>query len=248
MKRALLTLAAAVLGTGCVVNDNPCGTDVALTWSFTDETGAPASCADLGMNYVDVWDGGSYLTSYSCVGSGGTAALPTLSVGSHTLVVEGVHVDTSGTITTIITRDFVDASSSTCTSFGVSATPGRGVLRMNYTLTPTNACVPSDPGSATGIWYTVDDLTSGAPLDSIGPGSSLADRGAVLCSTTNEYADVFAPYGGYSVSAMAEVSNPTTPSYATESRLCAPVEVDVGTWGTTNSPVLSLLDVGFACP
>ncbi|HTN53679.1 MAG TPA: hypothetical protein VML50_14820 [Anaeromyxobacter sp.] len=152
MRRFALLIAAS-LGTGCYTSP-PCygnGT-ITVSWpSFQPATGPAVTGCPSGILEVDVWMNGAPVSAFSCTDGGAT--ITDVPPGSYVLTVEGLNA--SGQI--LYRDEFSVTASSTCGDVFTSATPGQGLVDLEYVFSPTNACVT--PPSY--MWFEIADLTLG---------------------------------------------------------------------------------------
>ncbi len=153
MKRLALVLAAAVLGTGCFVDDHTtttCPRTLTLGWDFRTADGAIAGCssASATVPYVDVFANDQPVGSFDCFAYGGTVSVPG---GSSLITVEGV--DGSNRI---VYRDEFTIDASACGDQAVAARPAEGRVNLDYTAQSAPPCA----NGACYLWFSVrDDIT-----------------------------------------------------------------------------------------
>jgi hypothetical protein len=153
MKRLILVLAAALLGTGCLWGDDECDRSVTVDWSgfVLAEGGPPAGCAAAGVGVVDVWLNGQFWGSFDCFGPPASVGLAR---GQNVLTVEGIDAQNR-----IAYREEVAVDSTSCGHRGTVATqPAEGFLELDYSFSPANACFAPQP---TFIWLAVFDEVAG---------------------------------------------------------------------------------------
>ncbi len=220
MKRVLLTLAAAVLGAGCVVSSSPpCDTPtLTVDWSFTDADGVSQTCAGMGISAVDVYYDGSFAGEFSCALYGQTF---TSAPGSHSLIVEGL--DANGTI---IARDSFVTSVASCGDTPANAVAGEGWMNLDYHFYPTDQC------SGGYMWFAIHDDVANATAALVN-GNNYPTR--YYCPATIEFP---LPYGDYTLQWIQEVANPIT-SPTVLNQQCADQAFSITAPGlTTVSPTL----------
>ena len=242
MKRALLTLAAAVLGTGCYTsNDHSCDVrTLTVDWTLSDAGGLPRSCAAMSVNTVDVYlDGYGPLTSFC---TDGTLTMDnsacTLAAGAHDVLAEGL--DASGNI---IVRNWVNGV--VVPTFGDQVAPTldltEGVASISYDATATSCqsgymwlAVTDDIASSAGpIWYDyVYDATDN-PM-------------AFPCASSSPIL-LNLPKGDHHLIWILDVANPTT-TPATIAQDCTDYLIPIAGHDTeVVSPVLTAPGSASAC-
>jgi hypothetical protein len=160
MKPLALALAAALLGTGCIVVDDddgpaPCTSNLTLDWDFQLATGAVTGCAGADVQWVDVWVDGQLADSFSCFDGGGTVWAPAGSV----VMAEGID-----SANRIAYRDSITAGSGCGTRFA-AVRPAEGTVDLSYSAPA--GCT----GAACYLWFAVYDETAGAWAAVIDEGS-----------------------------------------------------------------------------
>jgi hypothetical protein len=236
MRRLALTLAAAVLGTGCVVTaDQTCDfRNVTVTWSGFDGPDAfiNQSCAAAGVGYVDLFLSGQVVGRFNCGDYGAT--ITGVQTGSYTLTAEGISPNGS----TILFRDDVSLSASGCGDFAVPVRPAAGTVDLQYLFYQGGVPLASQvcaPGSF--LWLSIFDLAANQV-------AVLSDAGA----TANLYAcgGAFAlalPAGSYTLDWMEERG----PTGLLESADCTHRNFNVAANASTPVPVNLALDAPGAC-
>jgi hypothetical protein len=191
MTRLALVLAAAVLGTGCVVvhDDTACDRTVTIDWAFQNADGAvTASCAGAGVQLVDVWVNGGVVT-FDCFGPPGTVLL---APGANVITVEGIDAQNR-----IAYREDFSFDASSCGDHGtIATTPAEGRINLDYTVSTSPPCL----NGACFVWFSVwDDIA----------GQVAATVNASVQPTSFPYPDdlVFRlPVGSYTVQFIDVVS------------------------------------------
>lgn len=201
MKRLALLLAAASLGTGCIVTNDPgtgtvapCARSVTVDWSagFLGADGVVRACGAAGVTSVDLYidDDPRSKARIGCGALGAsTADLP---AGQHLLTVEGI--EAGGRIAYRAERTV----NATCGDQQVRVTPAEGTLAVDYGFAPTNACYANQP---TFIWLQVfDQIANQVAFQETGTG------GLNLCTTTGAAPTYRLPVGSYTLSGVNEWS------------------------------------------
>jgi hypothetical protein len=157
MKRLAPILAAAVLGTGCIVASEPpppppCAPFVTVDWQFQLASGSvTTSCSTAGVSFVDVWSNGALVGSFDCLGPAGTVSL---APGANAMEVEGL--DAAGAI---LYRDRFTLATAGCGAQApVLAQPAEGRVTVAYAFTPVNQCFSPGPSF---LWVKVHDDVAG---------------------------------------------------------------------------------------
>jgi hypothetical protein len=216
--RLFALAAAAVLGSGCVINNTCDDQALAITWSFRTIDGlSNQSCAAVGVTAVDVWMNGTYVDRFAC--SQGGATIVNLAQGTYDVTVEGIAADG----VTIINRDQFAASVGSCGTSTYAARPGEGWLRVDYSISPVNTC------GGGYIWYSVFDEVAGQVISAIGDTSSSLDKTLFFCPAEVRFP---VPYGTYTLDWIQEVASPTTTPTALHQQ-CSPTTVNVNGPGIT---------------
>ncbi len=232
MNRIVLALAAAVLGTGCIVTnsspgDGGCGGSyLTVTWDFTDANGATArtcataSVSNVPVTGVDVLVDGNYVTQapMACTYYG-TSPIP-VAAGVHDVMVEGL--DANGYI---VSRDRFNATVPSCGDLTAAAHPAEGYVNLNYTT----------PNGVAGdyLWFSVSDLSFSpkVPVAVVDGASSYAQQ------TTYAWPNdvVFPlPLGDYTLDWMQQVYIPNAQTApAAVYQYCSPSTFHITAPGTT---------------
>lgn len=245
MKRIALALAAATLGTGCIVTtDNTTAScdplvdrTLTISWSFTDETGVARTCATMQGNgfgaiqYVDVYIDTSNTptrspcTDYTVTWDNTQNTLPS---GTHTITVEGI--DGAGNI---VARDWFNVNVANCGNTSAQAVATQGVMDVQYTIAG---------GQCTGgyMWFSVTDTIANAPV-------LYADASynstAYVCGVTP--LTFVMPIGTYSLDWIQDV----TASGTSLNQYCTATPFSVSPQATQAVPVaLSATPTGATCP
>ncbi len=226
MKPLALALAAAVLGTGCIVVDDsvpvPCGSTLTVQWTgfqVYDGTpdGAVTGCAGAGVDYVDVYVDGQFAGWFYCTDGAGTVD----AWAGSTVTVEGI--DGLGRIAY---RDWATTGSG-CGGGFVSVQPSEGTANLNYSV----------PGGCTAspchLWfavfdYDVNDYT--AVIDSNSPASVKASY------TYPGDVAIRLPVGSYRLDWMELVSS----TFAGQAMTCTSPGFAVDRAGLADVPVTLL--------
>lgn len=162
MKRIAFVLAAAFLGTGCiVVGDDHCSSSVTLEWDFRLSDGSVTGCAGAGVDEVDVWVDGNFVSTYTCTAGGAT--ISGVGSGTHDVTVEGFDL-VAGRIAYRDQRTFQGTS---CGDQLVAVRPAEGTANLNY----------SDVGCTASpcyLWFSVHDEIANATAAVIGDTSPFA--------------------------------------------------------------------------
>ena len=195
MKRLALVLAAAAaaLGTGCGTNC-PTGTTL-VSWTGFDGPDAAVNqpCGVAGVATVDLWLDGQYVGNWPCTDYG--AAVPGVPTGGNVLDVEGL---AGGSGSTILFRDELNYGQTGCGNVAVQALPGAGMVELDYSFAPTNAC--SLP--PTYMWLQVsDDVAGQIAFTETGTGA------AQLCSVTAPAPRYSLPNGSFTLLGIEEVDS-----------------------------------------
>jgi hypothetical protein len=234
MTRLALILAAATLGTGCVVvdDDTPCDSTAALDWTLVDANGVARPCGYSGVQFIDVWVNGSPVASFSCVDGSGVVPL---AAGTNDVIVEGV--DDFGAI---VLRDFLPPlDGSGCGHHGTFLTePTEGRVNVQYALPgppPSGVCFSPGPSF---MWVTVwDDLAGVIAADSTQVPEQFACGSPVSLRLA---------WGNYTLLDAHEVI-PSGPTYAAVARNCGDISLAIGAAQVTDVPVALGNAVSF-CP
>lgn len=235
MKRLALLLAAAVLGTGCIVMNDTCeSTEVDVSWGAGfdgPDAVAGRGCAAAGVSYVDV-----YVDDQPVPGplAGGHFPCGDLGVtvtgvprGARRLTVEGVGPDGS----TILYRDDRTFTAGGCGVFSVGTAPAAGYVSLEYLFSNDTTPLPPDQQVCAGsfLWLSIYDRTARQP-------AVLTDRSSnpTAYSCGGPFA-LALPSGPYVFQWMEE-RGPAT-AYALESSDCADREFTIDPARTTAVPV-----------
>ena len=215
MKPLALALAAAVLGSGCIVVDDdgpaPCSSNLTLEWDFQLAGGTVTGCTGADVDWVDVYVDGN-VDSFSCLDGGGTVWAPSGSV----VTVEGI--DSAGRIAY---RDWLTAPSSCATRFA-TVRPAEGTANLDY----------SASGCANGpcyLWFAVFDETAGVWAAVIDSGSSASVKASF--PYPNDVGIRLAA-GQYTLDWMELVSS----TFGGEAITCSAAAFDVAAATLTNVP------------
>ncbi len=221
MKPLALALAAAVLGTGCIIVDDDvaCSSStVTVQWpTFQLSNGTMTGCTGAGVDFVDVYVDGQFQDWFYCADGAGTVA----AWAGSTVTVEGI--DGLGRIAY---RDWTTAGSG-CGSHAAAVQPAEGIVNLNY----------SAPGGCSGgpchLWfavfdYDVNDFTS--VIDSSSPASVQASF------TYPDDVAIRLPIGSYRLEWMELVSS----TFSGVALTCNTSGFDVAAAGTTDLPVTLL--------
>jgi hypothetical protein len=220
MKRLAPVLAAAVLGTGCImVDDNDCSSSsVTLEWDFQRFDGsAPTGCLGAGVDAVDVWVDGQFVDTYAC--NDGGATVFGIGSGTHDVTVEGVDLAAGR----IAYRDQRTFSASGCGNQLVRVRPAEGTVNLNY----------SDVGctsTACYLWFNVHDDVADTIAAVIGDTSPFAVK------TLYAYPDdvvLRLPVGLYTLDWMEQV----TSAFLGQAITCSASSFDVASATLTTVPV-----------
>lgn len=165
MKRTALILAAAFLGTGCIVTDDDhCDErDVTVLWSGFAGPNAgdiDMSCETAGAQYVDLFLDGAQVVGpltdghFACGDYGVT--IVGIGGGSPILTTEGVAADGA----TILYRDERPVTAS-CGSTSVTVEPASGWVDLQYQFYSNGSLL--DPQVCTGawLWLSIRDDVAG---------------------------------------------------------------------------------------
>jgi hypothetical protein len=245
MKRTALALAAAFLGTGCIMTDDHCDVrDVTVYWSGFDGPGAAAidrSCAGAGVTYVDLFLDGRQV--WGDVGDGhfrcdayGVTILD-VPAGSR-LTTEGLAADGR----TILYRDD-RALSTSCGSFSVTVAPAAGFADLAYVFSSGGVPLGSQQCSGPYLWLSVFDHVTGAQ-------AVLADADfqptAYACVGQGTPLSFALPVGSYTLQWMEE-RGPAS-GYTLESADCTDRPIPVAARAATTVPVSLDVNATAACP
>lgn len=160
MKRLALALAAATLGTGCIVMDDhldDCTGTVSLDWDFQRYDGSvPVGtigqvCAVADVDYVDVFMDGALVDRFNCTDGGVTVTGVTS--GQYRFTVEGIVVGFDAS-EAIMYRDVFDVDARRCSDPLVHARPSQGTVVVDYAL-PGNACYGGPTYMSLQVWDDV---------------------------------------------------------------------------------------------
>src|SRR5512138_1542197 len=158
MKRLAFVLAATFLGSGCIVTDHgDCSTGVTLEWDFQQANGTVTGCGAAGVDEVDVYLDGNYVSTYACTSGGATIPVTT---GGHHVTVEGIDLQ-AGRIAYRDARSFQAAG---CGTQLVSVRPAEGTANLNYGDIGCTA-------SPCYLWFSVHDDVANTPAAAIGTSS-----------------------------------------------------------------------------
>jgi hypothetical protein len=245
MKRLALVLAAISLaGTGCIVHDshdrNPppaaCTTQaVTLDWSggFQDYTGATLDCAGAQVSGVDVWVNGNFDSTYAC--TGGSARAVALPIGTNAFTVEGIEAGTGR----IAFRAEASVSGAACSDQRVTVKPAEGLLVVDYSFSPDNACYGAAP---TYIWASVRDDVAGQV--------AFVDKSTTFaCSLTTAAPAYLLPVGSFTLLGVEEAQIISSSSAALRAVSCTgqPFVIAGGMTTTLASVLDDTLDSYPAC-
>jgi hypothetical protein len=159
MKRAILLLATALLGTsGCT--SHPCDrTSIAVQWLFIDAAGGQHGCSDSGTAVVHVFlDGTPQFdqtgnTNFTCGTFENGVILTDFRGGQHALQIDAL--DQNGTLLYQDQRTFTANSCGASPNLPVDVVAVQGPLDLAYTL-PVPQC---PPGSF--VWFSLTGLSPG---------------------------------------------------------------------------------------
>jgi hypothetical protein len=153
MKRLALVLAAALMGTGCIVMDDhldACTGTVSLDWDFQRWDGSVPTgtvgqvCIAAGVAYVDVFMDGALVDRFNC--SDGGVVVTGVSSGQYVFTVEGLDATAA-----ILYRDEVGVDARRCVDPLVHARPSQGTVVVDYSL-PGNACYGGPTYMSLQVW------------------------------------------------------------------------------------------------
>ncbi len=235
MKRIAIALAAATLGTGCIVTTDgttSCApTTLTVDWTFTNAAGVTQTCAQMGIASVDLFYDGYSAGTFPC--SNGYQILTNPVPGSHAIVVEGL--DSGGAI---IARDSYYATVNACGDSFTSANATEGFVRIDYTIAPVNQC------GGGYMWFAIHDDVANVTAAVIDQTSLASDKTLYACGSTT----ILFPLatGSYSLRWIQEVGTPTTTPVALH-EYCTPTPFSIAGPGT--QPVAVTLGTGVTgCP
>ena len=195
MKRVatLVLAAAAALGTaGC---GPACDSGTTLvSWTGFDGPDATvnAPCGVAGVASVDIFLDNQYVGNWPCTDYG--AAIPGVPTGGNILDVEGL---ADGPGSQILFRDELSYGQTGCGNTALQAMPGAGMVELDYSFAPTNAC--SAP--PTYMWLAVDDDITGQPAF-----TETGMTAAQACSVTAPAPRYSLPNGAFTLVGMEEVA------------------------------------------
>jgi hypothetical protein len=235
MKRTALALAAAVLGTGCIVTSDSTTTcafrtfDVA--WTFTNADGQARGCASPdgiqpAIVSVDLFYDTFAVGRFPCGDYGVTLddSQGGLTPGQHAILVEGV--DAGGAI---VVRDNYYANVASCGASGTTANAAEGYVRLDYTMSPVNAC------GGGYMWFAIHDDVANVTAAAIDQSSTSAQKTAYACGPTPVIEFPLAA-GDYTLQWIEEVATPLAAPTALHEK-CTPTAFSIAGPGTHPVPV-----------
>lgn len=245
MNRLLALVAAASLGTGCIVSDTCDLRTVQITWdSFLRADGTTTtSCADASLGasseaaIIDVWIDGQYDGSAYC----NTGFLDVFDVGPgrHDVTVEARDADDF----IILRDDYSFDAPDACGDILVDSQPAEGWASISYgfydgtVVANPNACIP---GSS--LWLQITDRIADQPAYQIT--STTAETPA--CTASRNVRLPLAT-GSYTFDWMEERSGSALESSACTSQRFTPgKDFSVGR-ATTTAITVALDTTGLAC-
>jgi hypothetical protein len=215
MKRLALVLAAAVLGTGCVVVDDDCApSSITVSWSFLGWDNVVRGCGAAGVDWVDVYMNGALVGNGSPC-TDGYLVITSVPSGTHDFMVEGL--EPSGYIAY---RDEFSVQSSGCGGRSVAALPAEGTANLDYTV---SGCI----SSPCFLWFAVTDTIANVVA------AAVSDTSPAAVKDDFPYPNdvlIRLAAGTYSLDWMQLVSS----SYTHEAITCSPAAFTVAGAVTTN--------------
>jgi hypothetical protein len=171
MRRVLLLAATALLGSGCIVNNDCVGRTITVQWGtvrsgalvdvFTAGDGSLLSCSQAGVAFVDIFMNGTPVDRWNCTDGGAT--ITNVASGSYTLTVEGVEAGGR-----IAFRDEFPVNSTACGDQLVQAQPGEGWLDVNYAFQGGGSCA----ANPSYLWFSMHDDVASAVVAQVDQGSA----------------------------------------------------------------------------
>lgn len=202
MRRLALLLAASILGTGCIVDDDDgCGFgSFTVEWpdfQLADGSLTP-SCAVAGVTAIDIYlNGAAVDTRFSCLDGG--AVITGVQSGSYLLTVEGV--DASGRI---LLRDELQIGADRCADRLAQVRPSEGFVELNYSFPSNGTCISPGPSY---LWFSIFDQVANATTVQIDEASPFGDQTLYQCG--DQRGIVFAlPTGTYDLDWIEERQSP----------------------------------------
>src|SRR5512138_1156955 len=249
MKRLALSLAALVVGSGCIVSDThpvACDRNVTVEWPqflAADGTTYPSTvdgCARAAIVAVDVFLDDALVDRFAC--SDGGVTITGVPSGSHTITVEGIEAGSR----IAFRDDFVD-SATTCGDRLVQAEPAEGFLDLQYSF-GGGTCIGT-VANPSYIWFSVYDQLAGQVTAEVGPASHLSDQPRYKCGSPPVRPVLPLPAGPYTVRWVEEtVLNQDGQTFTVTARNCAPTPTSTSVTGATTTPFpVALADSNVAC-
>ncbi len=193
MKRAILLLTTALLGTGCHSHSCNNGT-LTVFWTFSSASGGSLDCTAAGVDTVDVAINGAPQGTFPCRGpnSDGITLLDFVS-GTYDVQLDGF--DSANHHIFQSTGNSVGVNGCQDNSVSIEAAPLTGDLTLTYEFTPTNQC--TTPTSV--VWYELVDASNNV-VDVV---DATHTPNAVPCGTNPVLAGL--PFGFYTVTRIQEL-------------------------------------------
>jgi hypothetical protein len=209
MKRAILILATALLGTTTACSSHSCDGvgDVNLFWNFQDARGAPLSCSQAGVAQMNVIVDGVDNGTFACTLTARDGSpvqgitLQGFNPASHSFELHAL--DASGRET--YTDAFALPTDRTCNGNTVDRVLTRtvGDLTVAFRLTNANGTATEgcSSGAPTFIWYVLLDQ-NGQEVSSVDQNNSPT---AIPCTAGGVFFQDL-PFQQYTLAAIAEVN------------------------------------------
>jgi hypothetical protein len=231
MNRLALVLAAATLGTGCVVvdHDDCDASTITLSWSgagFQRFDGTATGCVGAGVTDVDVFMNDAFVATFACADGG--AVITRVPSGTHALTVEGIDAARG----VVAYRDEFTVQTDGCGNRSAGVTMAEGSVNLDY------QALAGCTSSPCFLWFSIHDDVANATAAAIDQNSPAAVKNDF------PYPDdvvVRLPAGSFTLDFMQLVSS----SFLHEAITCGTMSFAVSGGQQTLTPVI---DLRSTCP
>lgn len=215
MKRLALALAAvAVLGTGCIVHNDPphapaCARSVTVDWTFRNYTGTvDPRCANMGVDELDLYVNNAYIGTYPCAGPAVT--IDGISAGTQSVRVDAIDLNNHLGLgaNRIAYRDLFTLDTNACGDHPVLSEAAEARVNLDYVV---DAAPPCANGPCV-VYYQVTDQITGTVAANYAQYAAVGYPNDVV---------VFLPLGSFKIDFMqvvsgglAEKGSRTTPTFS----------------------------------
>ncbi len=225
MKRAILILAAALIGTtgGCTTRRCDPGT-LTLYWTFTDAAGVTRGCAGSGVSNVRITidrvvqldQSGSALFACQPFADGVEGIqLTDFVTATHDVQVEGLDANQQQLY---LAQTSVRTNGCGDTTVPLVLPAVQGTLQVSYSISPVNTCP-----TASFVWYSITDLTTNTVFSTV---DALNTPRFFVCGDLIVFDAVpFGPYRLDFIQTVVSTGNPSSPWLAVDGN-CTPQTVN----------------------